>query len=367
MSLKPVSVLSSLLLVALLAACGKPPEPQPEVRPVRTLVISALPTKLMNTYAGDVRARYESVLGFRVGGKIAQRLVDVGADVKKGQELFRLDASDLQLQSSAADAQLNSAKAEFSMAQSDLDRYRDLSKKGYVSKSELDRAEMHFKSAQAAVNSVTAQKQQSDNQRGYSSLRADADGVVTAVLAEAGTVVAPGTPVVKVSQHGALEVATTVPEDQIGRVRVGMPVTVSVWVDGKTQVDGSVREVASVADPLTRTYPVRVTLPQAPPSMRLGMTASVSIPLATPPLIHVPSSAIVSRSQEVGVWVLNPVLKVRFQPLQIAGVEGNDLLVAAGLKPGDEVVTAGAPLLTEGQQVKRLAPVLAQPAAPAAG
>ncbi len=347
-----------LLAAMLLAGCQKPPAITEEVRPVRTITVGVTPTRTNSLYAGDVRARYESTLGFRVGGKIASRNVDVGSTVKAGQLLFSLDGRDLQLQQAASKAQLASAQAEFSLARNDLERYRDLSKKGYVSKSELDRADLRYKSAMAGVESVTAQSEQSSNQSGYASLRADADGVVTAVLAEAGQVVAPGTPVVRIARTGAIEVAAAVPEDQIGNVHAGMPVTVTLWAQGKTEYPGSVREISAAADPGTRTYAARISVPDAPAEMRIGMTATVKVPIAAPQLIHVPTQALVTSGKSAGVWVVEPASSaVRFASVDIAGLDGSEVLIAKGLKPGDVVVTAGAGFLTEGRKVRLMAAV----------
>lgn len=357
---------ASLLAAALLAACGKAAPVEPEVRPVRTLVVAPAATSLMNTYTGEVRARYESTLGFRVPGKITARKVEAGSRVRRGQLLFTLDGQDLNLGAAAAAAQVQQAQAEFRAANLDLDRFKGLRLKGYVSESELNRQQARFDAAKAQVAAATAQSEQFENQTGYASLSADADGVVTAVLAEAGQVVAAGTPVARVARTGELEVLSSVPEDQINRVSEGMDVQVSLWSGSKERVAARVREVASAADGFTRTYPVRVSVPTLPAGMRLGMTASVHIPLATPPMIKVPASALVTNGKQAGLWLLQEkTMTVAFRPVVFAGADGNDALIGDGLAPGDEVVTAGAGLLTEGQKVKRLGAISATAAAPA--
>ena len=323
---------------------------------MRTLTVGATPTKAENVYAGEVRARYESSLGFRVGGKIIARKVNVGSQVKAGQVLAQLDSKDLQLGESSARAQVAAADAQFQVAKLDLDRIRDLKAKGFASQAEFDRQETQFKAAQAQMDAVVAQSRQVTNQAGYATLVADADGVVTAILAESGQVVAQGQPVLQRSRAGEIEVAAAIPEDQIKYVHEGMPVLINLWSEKGSSIPGRIRELSSAADPATRTYAARVSVLEVPPTMKLRMTATVRIPLAgLPDLIHIPAAAMVTRNGKVGVWLFQPASQtVAFRPVQFSGVEGNEVLVSDGLKAGDVVVTAGASYLSLDQKVKRL-------------
>lgn len=365
----PVAVFAA---VTLLAGCKPAPVPVDEVRAVRTIVVGATPTEGSSVYAGEVRARYESTLSFRVGGKLIAREVDIGQQVKAGQVLARLDPQDLQLGEAAAEAQVAAAQAQFNVARNDLERVRGLHAKGYASQGELDRFTTQFESAQAQLEAVKAQRNQIANQARYAVLTANAAGVVTAVLAEAGQVVAAGQPVVQVAKGGEIEVAAAVPEDRINSVREGMAVTVSLWSESGKSYPGTVREISSAADPLTRTYAMRVTVPQPPPNMKLRMTASVAIPReGLPDLIHIPAPAMVTQQGKAGVWVVNPQSSlVEFRAVDFAGVQGNQILAAGGLKGGERVVTAGASFLSQGQKVRLLGAPAAAPAAapaPAAG
>ena len=348
--------LGLLVLVALgLTGCHDQPAPAEEARPVRTITISAMPTTLSNTYAGEVRARHESALGFRVGGKLTVRRVDVGTVVKAGAVLAQLDPRDLALSANSAAAQVAAAQAQANVAKLDFDRIKGLRAKGFASQAELDRASTQYAAAQAQLEAVQAQSQQVANQTGYATLVADVDGVVTAVLAEPGQVVSAGQPVVRLARNGEVEVATAIPEDRIDNIQPGQAVTVALWTDTGQTIEGRVREVASAADAYTRTYAVRVSIPAPPASMKLGMTASVSFPQKAPALIHIPAAAMVPRAGKAGVWVWDEVAGVvHFRPAQFVGVEGNDVLIGEGLKPGDVVVTAGAAFLQEGQRVRRL-------------
>jgi len=363
------SAVVSLMALALLAACKPAPVPVEDVRPVRTLTVAATPINMTSIYAGEVRARYDSTLAFRVGGKLVSRQVNVGETVKAGQVLARLDPKDLQLGDAAALAQVAAAQSQFTVAKNDLDRVTGLHAKGYASQGELDRYTTQYEAAKAQLEAARAQRNQVANQASYSTLTADADGVVTAVLAESGQVVAAGQPVVQLARGGAIEIAAAIPEDRVNTVREGMAVTVSLWSEAGKAFPGVIRELSSAADPLTRTYAVRVSVPNPPQQMKLRMTASVAIPKAgLPDLIHLPASAMVTQGGKAGVWLVSAKDSlVQFRAVQFAGVEGNEVLVSEGLQPGDVVVTAGAAYLREGQKVKRLGaplPAAAVPAAP---
>lgn len=354
----------ALVLLGGLAACKPAPVAVADIRAVRTITVGATATQASNIYAGEVRARTESTLGFRVGGKLISRQVNVGETVKAGQVLARLDSKDLQLGNEAAQAQIAAAMAQAKNVGADLERVRNLHARGYASQGELDRFVSQYRSAKAQLEAVQAQGNQSANQASYSTLTASSDGVVTAVLAEAGQVVAAGQPVFQLARAGAVEIAAAIPEDRINTVREGMPVIVSLWSAADKTYPGVIRELSSAADPMSRTYAVRVSVPEAPAEMKLRMTASVAIPLTgLSDLIRIPSVSMVTLNDKAGVWLVEPKASaVQFREVQLAGVQGNELLVASGLQPGDVVATAGAAYLREGQKVK----LLGAPPAPAA-
>lgn len=342
-----------LLLPALLAACGKPPAKPEEIRPVRTLTVNAGASLTGNTYAGEVRPRYESDLGFRISGKILRRQANVGDVVKKGQLLAQLDPADMALNEASQRAQLNSLDAQLKVAQLDYERNKKLFDEGVIGASGLDHFLAAYDAAKAQVDAGRAQVRAMSNQTGYSELRADHDGIITAAMGEPGQVVAAGQTVMRLAHSGEVEVASNVPEDQVGRMHTGMAVQVALWASPGTPAEGRIRELASSADPATRTYSVRIAVPKPPEQMKLGMTASVSIPLEGPKLVHLPMAALIEQQEQKGVWVYDSgTQSVAFHPVAIAGVIGNDILVGGGLKDGDVVITAGAPLLRAGQKVK---------------
>jgi RND family efflux transporter MFP subunit len=353
----------SLLIAAVaLAGCSKPVEKTEDIRPVRTLAIAPAAGQAVVELSGEVVPRYESRIGFRVGGKIVARKVEVGSVVKRGQVLMQLDPSDLQLSQAQAKAAVAAAESSLTLAKAELDRYRELRDKNFVSQAVLDTKEAAYKSAHSGHEQALAGLKVQTNQSNYTTLVADADGVVTGLDAEVGQVVASGTPVVRLARTGDIEVRVSIPEDQVAAMRQVSEVTVRTWANPNQPMEGRIREVAPAADPATRTFTAKIALPKAGEGVRLGMTATVAFAAAIPPAIRLPLSALHNDKDQTTVWVVENE-KVKRVPVQVAGATGNELLVAAGLNPGQVVVTAGVNLLREGQKVSILGQ--AQKAAPA--
>jgi RND family efflux transporter MFP subunit len=264
------------LVLALLAACSKEAPPPEDVRPVRAMQLAAGGAQTVTEFSGDVRPRYESRLGFRVAGKISARKVDVGATVKRGTLLMQLDPQDLRLGQAQATANLRAAQTNAELARAELKRYQDLRSQNFVSQAVLDQKIAAARSSQASVEAARALSSEQANQTGYANLESDTDGVVTGIDAEVGQVVAPGTPVVRVARTDEKEVVIGVPEDQVDELRQVRGVKVRLWADPKRSIAGKIREVAPVADPATRTYTVKVSIP-ASEDVRLGMTAVVEL------------------------------------------------------------------------------------------
>ena len=343
-------------LVCLLAACGKAPQAEAPPRPVRLMKLQSAGADHAVRYSGNVQARIESRLGFRVGGKVAARVVDVGATVKKGQVLARLDLADLALAETGSRAQLEAARTERDLARSDFKRFDDLYAKGFISAAEQQRRKAAYDAAEARYRQAEAGLNSQSNQLAYGELLADADGVVTAIEAEVGQVVSPGQPVVRVAQSADKEVLIAVPEDEVGQLRVGTPATVRLWADETRTLPGQVREIAPAADPATRTYAVRVTLPNPPAELRLGMTATVSLAQASSVTgLSVPLSALLQANGQSQVWVYDPAGQVVHPVSVTLGAPiGNRVSVTHGLQPGQRVVTAGVHLLKAGQKVRAM-------------
>ena len=263
--MNPTSFLTRLALiaaVAALAACSKPAPPEEPVRAVKVVVVAADGIRSGYEYAAEVRPRTESRLGFRVGGKLLRRMADVGQHVSAGQALAQLDPQDFKLSVDAARAQLAAAVANRDLAAADFKRFKDLREQNFISAAELERREVALKAAQSQLDQAQAQFAAQGNQSAYTTLVADAAGVVTAVDAEPGQVLAAGTPVVRIAQDGARDVVFSVPEDKVGQMKLGSSVEVRAWASTAVY-QGKVREVSASADPVTRTFVVKVALASA--------------------------------------------------------------------------------------------------------
>lgn len=339
-------------LALLLAACGKPAPVVEPVRAVKLLTVGEGRLASGHEYAGEVRARVESRLGFRVAGKIVRRAVEPGQRVAAGALLAQLDARDYQLAADAGRAQVQAATTQRDLAAADLKRFEALREQGFISGAEIERRGAQLQAAQATLDQARAQLANQGNQAAYTHLVADAAGVVTGVEAEVGQVVAAGTPVVRIAQDGPRDAVFAVPEDRVAAMPIGLPMEVRRWAGGQA-LSGSVREVAASADPVTRTYAVKVALAgEAPP---LGATVYVA-PRAGGaqgvPVIKLPTSALRQEGAGSAVWVYDAASgTVRSQPVQVATADGNDAVIAAGLVPGMQVVTSGVHVLTPGQKV----------------
>nr|WP_229512442.1 efflux RND transporter periplasmic adaptor subunit [Massilia sp. AB1] len=341
------------MLASFLAACDKPAPKTEDVRPVRAVTLAADTVGERLEFSGDVRPRYESRLGFRVGGKIVERKVDVGATVKRGDVLMRLDPQDLRLAESQARAALRAAETERDLAQADYKRHQNLRAQNFVSQAVLDTKQSTLKAAQANVDAARAAFRGQANQAGYASLAADADGVVTGIDAEVGQVVTAGAPVARVARTDEKEVVIGIPENKVELLRKTSDVSVRLWANQGETIPGKIREVSPVADPATRTYTVKVAIP-ARPDVRLGMTATVQIASGSgATALRVPLSALVQNQGNTSVWVVEKGA-VRMVPVQVAGQVDNDVILGGGVQAGQQVVTAGVHLLKNGQKVRIL-------------
>nr|WP_229428290.1 efflux RND transporter periplasmic adaptor subunit [Massilia soli] len=339
----------------MLGACSKDEPKQEDVRPVRAIVVGSSDIDVSAEFAGEVRPRVESRLGFRVGGKIIARKVDVGTVVKRGQVLMQLDPQDLQLTQAQARATLRAAETQRDLARDELKRYAELRKQNFVSQAVLDARKTAFAAAQANVDAARAGFSVQSNQAGYSTLVSDTDGVVTAISAEVGQVVSPGTPVVSVANTNDKEIVISLPEDKVDAMRKVSNVTVRMWANPAVAIPGKIREVSPVADPATRTYPVRVSIPGAGSDVKLGMTARVQFASrSATPQMRLPLTALFNEKSSTAVWVVEKGA-VRLVPVQVGGTSGNDVVIASGITPGQTVVTAGVNKLKNGQKVKLLA------------
>lgn len=346
----------ALLATVLAAACGKEETAAEAPRPVLVVHASGGANAAVSAYPGEIRARQESALSFRVAGNLVRRLVDVGATVRQGQVLAELDPGDLRLQAQAAQAQSAAAEAELQRTAADRVRYRKLVDQQLISRSAYDQAETAWKAAAGQANAARANLDVARNQAGYTHLRAPRDGVVASRLAEAGQVVAAGQTVFTLAGEGGREVAIALPEARIRSFSVGQPVLVELWSAPGERLPGRIREIAPAADPQARTYATRVALePGAERAVELGQSARVYVQShdGEKASASVPLSAIQRGTAGVTtVWVVDPATrKLKSLPVRL-GPFGEDRVPVLSPVPADAwIVAAGGHLLREGQQV----------------
>lgn len=303
-----------------------------------------------DAYTGTVHARIESALAFRVPGMIAERMVNNGQRVSAGQPLFRLDARDLGLAASAAADRVRAAQADATRTAADEARLRGLVATGAISALAYDGAKAARDAAQATLGAARASAANAANERGYATLLADADGVVTEVLTEPGQVVAAGTPVLRLARAGAREAVIAVSETAV----MHLPRSALAQVYGASApLTASLREVAGAADPLTRTFAARYVLSGPAEAAPLGATVTVRLPGNTASAVHVPLAALVDLGRGPGVWIVGADATVRFRPARPLRLTEEEALLPAGALPvGTKVVALGGQLLREGQKVR---------------
>lgn len=353
------------LAVATLVACSDQPAATEDVRPVRTLTVSPRSTSGLAEFSGEVRPRIETRAGFQVGGRMTQRLVEVGQAVKQGQTLATVDPQDYRLAAEASEAGRTSAQVDRDQQRADYKRFEELQAKGFISQAELDRRKASLDAAEARYAQTAANARVTGNQAGYAVLRAPHDAVVTAIDAEVGQVVSAGQSVVRLAQTAEKEVAIGIPEQQLALLREATDISVRLWAGG-APIKGRLRELSPVADPATRTFPARIALVNPPSSVALGMTATVAFAIPLPQaVITVPLQALLVEGGTTHAWRYDPASNtVQRTSVRVGNVAGNEVVIAEGLKAGDMVVTAGAHQLKDGQKVKLLSDT-GSPAAPA--
>lgn len=352
--MRPVRPLRSalgFLLLSALAACS--PKPEPDTRRLVLVTQPQADGAGAQVFAGEVRAREEVNLSFRVPGKIAERLVDAGARVRAGQLLARLDAADLELQRQGSDAALQALKADRDLAAAELARYRDLAAQQLVSKSLYDSKKAQADAAESRYRQAAAQAGLNANQAGYAGIRAPSAGVISQHLAEAGQVVSAGQPVFTFARDGAREVAIHVAERHLPALRVGRPASIELWTRPGVRYPGTVREIAGAADPLTRTYAVRVALDDDAADAHLGQSARVLMADVDGASLTVPLSALTENAGKPAVWVLSTQDgRLRKRGVQVLRYGARTAEIGGGLGQNEWIVQAGVHLLRDGEAVR---------------
>jgi len=345
-------------LFVLMGCSHQEPEVKSASRPVKVFRVGSLSEGRVTPYAGEVRTRFETTLSFRVMGKIIARPVEIGDRVRKGQLLAKLDTSDYGLSVESIKAQLKSAIADQKFAKEDLSRYRELLNQKVISPPDFDRRQTVYTNAQERVASLEAQLKQTTNQLQYTELAADREGVVTALEAEKGQVVAAGQPVVKLAQLDEKEIHFDLPEQRISEIKNHQRVEVSLWSEAGQKFNAQIREISAAANPASRTYRAKATLLDGQEQAHLGMTATVWIAADKTEQIAVPLSAVFTsqnQPKQQKVWLVDEVRhQVKAIPVQVGSALPNERVSVAGLHPGQLIVSAGVQRLKEGQSVRLL-------------
>jgi RND family efflux transporter MFP subunit len=353
-----VGVIAIFAVLPLLAACKQEAEAPPaSPRQVRTVVIAERDGATTVSLTGRIEAEDEVPLAFRIGGRLLENNGKLGERLQRGDLVARLESQNEENQLRAATAALAAAQAQYNQAAGHYDRQRTLFRQGWATRATYETAEKGKKTAAAQVEAAEAQLSAAEDLLGFTELRADQDGVVTTVGPGAGEVVTPGQMIVRVARQDGRDAVFDVPSQVIRSAPSNPDIMVSLADDPNVKVRGHVREVSPQADPVTRTFKVKVTLESPPEAMRLGATVNGLMTTTQDAMIEVPASALTRSEQQPAVWVVDPANQtVSLRPVEVKRFGEYLVAIADGLKAGDVVVTAGVQALHPGQQVRLLEP-----------
>lgn len=345
------SLVLPLCLVSLLAACGQEVAAPVVIRPA--MVVQPVPaSQAMDSYPGEVRARFEPQLAFRIAGKVSRRLVEEGERVKADQPLAELDAQDVRMQLEATRAQVAAAQANLQLVRSERDRYKALLDRQMVSRSQYDNAENLYRSGEARLQQIKAELSVASNQTSYTVLRAPQNGVIAKRSVEVGQVVAAGQTVFTLAADGEREVSISLPEQNFTRFKIGQPVAVELWTQQGQRLPGRIRELSPAADPRSRTFAARIAFASAQAPAELGQSARVFIAAEHAVPLAVPLSAVTAEQGVSYVWRVNPDSTLKRVPVQLGPYGQESVPVLEGLSATDWVVAAGVHVLREGEQIR---------------
>jgi membrane fusion protein, multidrug efflux system len=345
-----------LALAVALAACELEPEgAAPEVRPVRTVTVEKRAAGVPVVLTGRVEAEDEARLAFRLSGRMVERNVGIGDRLEAGQLIARLDSQDQLNALRAAEANLAAAEGQAAEAENEYQRQRHLEERGFAARAVYERARQMRQTTRSQVDAARAQAKFARDQVGFAELHADAEGVVTGVGAEPGEVVQAGQMIVRLAREDGRDAVFDVPAQVIRDAPADPEIQVVLTEDPRIKAVGRVREVGAQADPVTRTFEVKVGLAGPPPEMRLGATVTGRMEVDEGEIISLPASAVTRQGEEPAVWVVDPATEtVAMRSIDVVRFEPAYVVVAAGVEPGDVVVTAGVQALHPGQKVRLL-------------
>jgi RND family efflux transporter MFP subunit len=352
---KPILAFALLALVSLVLAGCENSQAQEEARPERpvlTIKVQYEPQASGRNFVGTIRPRIENDVGFRVSGKVAKRMVEVGQLVEPGQALALLDEADLKLQAEQAEAELKAANGVLAQATASERRATELKNKGWGTDAQLDQARAVADEARGRVARAERSVDLTKNNLSYATLSADARGVVTSTAAEPGQVVAAGQGVMRIARIAEKEVVIAVPETLVARAQAG-DARVSLWSDPSKTYVAKLRELAPVADPATRTYLAKFSIAEATDDIKLGMTATLTLAEhENSRVARVPLSAIYNQGNGPAVFVTDSGGFVELKPVTVKTYETRDALITGGVQEGESIVALGVHKLDVGQKVR---------------
>ncbi|MBR0682673.1 efflux RND transporter periplasmic adaptor subunit [Roseomonas eburnea] len=344
---------AAALLVATVAGCDDPAPPAPRARPVRVVTVEGRAAGETISLTGQIRARDQGSVAFRLDGRMLERPVNVGDTLRPGDVVARLDRQNQENALRSARAALSAAEAVLTQARLTFRRQQELLRDGWTPRARFDDAQQALQSAQAQVDAAQAQVRIAEDHLGYTTLSADVAGAVTAVGAEPGEVVRAGQMIVQIAREGGRDAVFDVPEQLIRTAPRDPEVEIVLTDDPRIRAVGRVREVSPQADPATRTFQVKVGIIDPPENMRLGSTVSGSIQLEAPPGVNLPASALTEANGRPAVWVVDPESRtVSLRNVEVARFDPGRVVISRGLEAGDVVVTAGVQVLRPGQRVR---------------
>ena len=338
-----------MILTILFTGCGDEEVKEIKIPYVKTQQVTLNNVNNENIYSGKVCGRYESDLAFQVGGKILRRNVEVGSYVRRGDLLFVMDSKDILQQSNQGDAQVRAFLAQLKLAETNLNRYKQLFSQDAISAAMLDEYQTNYDAALANYQNAVAISNQSHNALEYTNLNSNANGVISAINAEVGQIVSAGQTILTLVQTDELEVEINIPENKLSEIEIGRICEISFWANSET-VNGSVREISPMADSMSKTYRVRISIPNSN-KIQLGMTASANFTARDLKGVILPLSAIYQTSANSQVWIVTSENKTALKNVKVENFSDNEVLVS-GLKAGEVVITAGVHKLREGQEVR---------------
>ncbi|WP_291866394.1 efflux RND transporter periplasmic adaptor subunit [Bradyrhizobium sp.] len=342
----------AVLAIALTGCNEKVTEKAAPGRPVLVATVHYKPESPDRSFVGTIRPRIETDMGFRVPGKVAKRVVEVGQAVDIGQPLATLDEVDLKLQAEQAEAEFRAANGVLAQASASERRAKDLRVKGWTTEAQMDQARAAADEARARLNRAERSVELTKNSLSYATLVADTRGVVTATLVDAGQVVAAGQTAVRVARIAEKEAVVSIPETLVGRAKEGVA-SVSLWSEPNRKYAAKLREIAPAADPATRTYLAKFSLPDAGESVSLGMTATLTLAdPATSSVARLPLSALYSQGGAPSLYIVDDNGDVTLKPVTVKSYDSNDVVISGGVDEGSKVVVLGVQKLDPAQKVK---------------